>query len=96
MKTRTEPFNFLESMAARGVMPCPRHGCRADSRFYYRQNGNEIQVAVIADFDRWANSVDFVFSIPKTEKALRKTLARLDVVAARKADPLECGKELRI
>jgi hypothetical protein len=29
----------------------------------------QVQVVVLADFDRWANSVDFVFSIPKTQRA---------------------------
>jgi hypothetical protein len=83
-------------MTARGVVDWPQHGCKADDRFYYRQSGHDVQVAVRKDFDRWANSIDFVFAIPKTRKAFDRLMIHLAEAADRKGHPAEIGKAIRI
>lgn len=60
-------FDALAAMEADGIKG-DRIGCMSDDRFYYRINGNEVQVGVRSHFDRWANSIDFMFSLPKSER----------------------------
>lgn len=91
---RTPKFDFLSAMAARGARPRPSHGCLSDGRFYFRMRGTEVDVAVAKDFDRWANSVDYVFSIPKTQKSFDRIMLRL--ADSQKESPREVGKALRI
>jgi hypothetical protein len=83
-------------MTARGVVDRPQDGCKADDCFYYRQSGDDVQVAVRKDFDRWANSIDFVFAIPKTRKAFDRLMIQLAEAANRKGSPTEIGKAIRI
>lgn len=89
-------FSFRDALAGRGAKDCPRYGCLADDRFYYRVNGNLVDVAVAKDFDRWANSIDFKFSVPKTRKAFDTLMLKLETAARRKVSVTELGKELRL
>jgi hypothetical protein len=82
-------FDFWEAMEADGVKPCPEHSGHSDDRFFYRMAGSDVQVAIREHFDRWANSVDFAFSMPKTPKAYEKVKARLE--AAMKAGDYDPG-----
>ena len=46
---------------------------------------DRIELAVKADFDRWSNSTDFSFCIPKTEKRWREVFSQAtsDALAGR-------------
>lgn len=66
-------------------------------KLYLRQRaGGPIQLGVIETFDRWANSIDFEFEVPKLEKTL---LRKLDT-AAKRADDNQFhrpyGKRIRL
>lgn len=71
-------FDCISAMESDGIQRCGSHGGWETDRFRFREVGNDIQVGIKKHFDRWANSVDFVFSKSKTEKAYRKVMDRLD------------------
>lgn len=69
----------------------------ADDRFYYRFTvSGDVHVAIRAHFDRWANSIDFVFTPPKTRRAYNKLRARLDAAIAANQYNSGGGMELRL
>lgn len=48
-----------------------------DRDCYYRVVRGDVQVGVRASFDRFANSVDFVFAVPVTCEAFSEVMGRL-------------------
>jgi hypothetical protein len=88
-------FDFLSAFEA-DVKRCPNNGGWEDDRFYYRRIGNDFHIAIKAHFDRWANSVDFVFAAPKTANAYEKLKQRLEDAMNKKQYDSGWGQELRI
>lgn len=74
---KQEKFDFLDAMKDDGVR-FDEYGGMQDPRFYYRIVNNVVHAGVRKHFDRWANSVDFAFPIPKTRRAYRKVIEKLD------------------
>jgi hypothetical protein len=73
-------FDFIESLKDRGAITYPMGDCMAlaDDRFYYRVFGNlYVQAAIRKGFDRWANSVEFVFLVPRTAKVFDRVMSRI-------------------
>ena len=85
-------FDFFQALLHHGVEI-------SDYRFKYRFRDEEIEVAIKDDFDRWGNSVDFVVSIPKTQKSFDKMMRDLHKLADAKerekvnAHPVEFAKD---
>lgn len=82
--SKANGFDFLATMLADGATykepiehTSPQHHLK-DARFYYRVIGNDVHVGIRRSFDRWANSIDFIFSVPKTLNAYKKVKVGLD------------------
>jgi hypothetical protein len=58
--------------------------------------GNKIDIAVEHCFDRWANSVDFTFSVPKTQKALEAKFAEVSRLVSLGRYDSKCPQEMRL
>lgn len=70
-------FDLIAAMIADGIT-VDKYGYMEDHQFFYRlTGGGDVQVGVRETFDRWANSVDFVFAIPRCAKSYRRTMDRL-------------------
>lgn len=77
-----EPFDFVEALREEGVV-LDKYGHGENGMFLYRVRwkDGEVDVARQKDFDRWANSVDCTFSIPKTRRAYEKRKRLIEDVA---------------
>lgn len=74
---------FIEEMTTRGAKWDWKYSSYDwtdgdDDRFIYLAKRDCVYVCVKKHFDRWSNSVDFVFSFPKTKCAFLKKMRKLD------------------
>lgn len=83
-KQKHLPFEaFLEADAALFDYRIAEYGqgCASTKEYNFRYDLDEVQIGVKANFDRWANSVDFVCRpIPATQEdydALKAALAKV-------------------
>lgn len=86
-------FDARAAMAADGIKE-DATGSMSDGKFYYRIISNDVQVGVKWHFDRWANSVDFIFSLPKTPKRWKEIKDKL--AKALKQYSGGTGEEIRL
>jgi hypothetical protein len=89
-------FDFLAAFLNDVQQDDPRVPYFHDDHFNYRIINDEVQVGVKLNFDRWANSIDYVFSIPKTVKSYRGIREQLAKIALDIKDAGEWGREARI
>lgn len=86
-------FNIDRAFESSGIA-LHQTGYLADERFYYRVVRGEVQVGIRLNFDRWANSIDYVFSVPRTVKSYDSIMSQLKSVTIKKT--AEYGKEIRL
>ena len=99
---RSARDKFLGAMRIRGVVwdECTSAYAYShhdtDSRYLWRVIGDEVQVSVKKHFDRWANSIDFVFTVPKTRRAFEKVMRRLESAYEAGEYSMKMGRETRL
>lgn len=71
-------FDFLEALTEDGAKIDAEWDTIEDDRFYYRIRDNLVEVGIKAEFNKWGDSVDFNFSVPKTRRAYEKRMACID------------------
>ena len=66
-------FDFREALRRDGVV-LDADGYGSDETFYYRIDSwnKEVHVAIRRHFNKWGDSIDFIYSIPKTQRAYEK------------------------
>lgn len=86
-------FNIERAFEASGIT-LHQTGYLADENFFYRVVRDEVQVGIRLNFDRWANSIDYVFSVPRTVKSYDSIMSQLKNITIKKS--AKRGEEIRL